>query len=235
MTRYRFEILTSLGELRRRPRIGTTCGCAAKRQPPPPGPKPWPNGSRLCAAGQALHPIVFDGSRPVAAIMLAGRKIRGPLELGSLPINDWSDCGDLLLDPAARRGSGGVALASSGRICPLAARLVPVDHIGCRRAGNCWPPRLGTRGWASIGNTNAMSAASAGRPIGKSTKPAGRPIIAGTCACRSAAHWPMAGSSCGCMPMPAASICGSCSSRDSRSSIAVGKARPALPFVSKTN
>ncbi|HEY5315904.1 MAG TPA: GNAT family N-acetyltransferase, partial [Pirellulales bacterium] len=53
-------------------------------------------GARLCI------PVVLDGPRPVAAMLLAGRRLRGPLELGMLAINDWCDCGDLLLDPAAR-------------------------------------------------------------------------------------------------------------------------------------
>jgi CelD/BcsL family acetyltransferase involved in cellulose biosynthesis len=52
--------------------------------------------ARICA------PVVFDGLQPLAAMLVVGRRVRGPLELGTLAINDWCDCGDLLLDPAAR-------------------------------------------------------------------------------------------------------------------------------------
>lgn len=50
------------------------------------------------AAGfQAL--VVEHSGQLLAALPLVGRKLRGPLMAGGMPSNDWSDAGDLLLDP----------------------------------------------------------------------------------------------------------------------------------------
>jgi len=45
--------------------------------------------------------VVEQGGRWVAGLPLVARRGRGPLSIGVLPANEWSDSGDLLLDPNA--------------------------------------------------------------------------------------------------------------------------------------
>ncbi|HEX4149801.1 MAG TPA: GNAT family N-acetyltransferase [Pirellulales bacterium] len=103
MSHYRIEILTSLGELRAAAAHWDDLWLRSE------APAPTARAETVAQWIEAFAPqarwfalMVFDGSRPVAAMLLTPRKVRGRLELGSLPINAWCDCGDLLLDPAAR-------------------------------------------------------------------------------------------------------------------------------------
>lgn len=56
----------------------------------------WVEQFAPAAAFEAL--VIEQGGRFLAALPLVGRKLKGPLTLGGLPNNDWSDAGDLLLD-----------------------------------------------------------------------------------------------------------------------------------------
>lgn len=57
----------------------------------------WVEHFAPSARFQAL--IIEQGGQFVAALPLVGRKLRGPLTVGAMPSNDWSDAGDLLVDP----------------------------------------------------------------------------------------------------------------------------------------
>jgi CelD/BcsL family acetyltransferase involved in cellulose biosynthesis len=102
MAQYRLEVLTSLDELR-----AVSAGWDdlwLRSDAPAPTARAETVAQFMeafASPARLLAPVVFDGARPVAAIALVGRKVRGPLELGTLPINAWCDCGDLLLDPNA--------------------------------------------------------------------------------------------------------------------------------------
>jgi CelD/BcsL family acetyltransferase involved in cellulose biosynthesis len=103
MARYRLEVLTSLDALRA---LAADWDALWLRSD---APAPTSRAETVAQWVEAFAPqarlcipVVLDDSQPVAAMLFAGRKIGGPLELGTLAINDWCDCGDLLLDPAAR-------------------------------------------------------------------------------------------------------------------------------------
>jgi CelD/BcsL family acetyltransferase involved in cellulose biosynthesis len=51
---------------------------------------------------QAL--VVEQDGQFLAALPLVGRRLKGILQVGSLPVNAWTGCGDLLLDPAVDSG-----------------------------------------------------------------------------------------------------------------------------------
>lgn len=103
MARYRLEVLTSVKALRQIA-VGWDNLWLRSDAPAPTSRAETAAGwietfapkARLCI------PVVFDASRPVAAMTVIGRRVRGPLELGTLAVNQWCDCGDLLLDPQSR-------------------------------------------------------------------------------------------------------------------------------------
>ena len=107
MNRYRLEVLTSVDALR-----GMAAGWDdlwLRSNAPAPT-------SRAETAAQWIEtfarvaPMHARGLRRFAT---SGRddarrpQVRGPLELGTLAVNDWCDCGDLLLDPAANARRSG--------------------------------------------------------------------------------------------------------------------------------
>jgi CelD/BcsL family acetyltransferase involved in cellulose biosynthesis len=58
---------------------------------------------RHFAPGAGFHALaVEDDGRWVAALPLVGRKLARLIDVGTLPLNEWSSSGELLLDPAAR-------------------------------------------------------------------------------------------------------------------------------------
>lgn len=104
MTRYRFEVLTSADALRATADAWDELW--ARSDSPAPTSRAetaaqWVD--TFAPQARVLGPMVFDRDRPVAAMLLVGRRGPGLLESGSLAINDWSDCGDFLLDPSADR------------------------------------------------------------------------------------------------------------------------------------
>ena len=83
----------------RRPRRGTTFGSGATRRCRRSAPSRLRNGSSI-RRPEDFHAVAVEAEgRLVAALPLVRRKIAGLFDAGTMPCNEWSASGDLLLDP----------------------------------------------------------------------------------------------------------------------------------------